>query len=96
MELTGETVEDQIEVVYSGTFPVVQVRTVTIIKRDGVEISRSPSRHVVSPDSDISGESKHVQEICALVHTQEVKEAYAAHIAAQGANMEYAAAQPDH
>ena len=79
--LTEETVQDKIEIV--GDFKHVQVRTATVIKRDGVEISRSFHRHVVAPDSDISGESSQVQAICAAVHTDEVKAAYAAHLAAQ-------------
>jgi hypothetical protein len=82
MALTEETVQDKIEVV--GDFKHVQVRTATVIKRDGVEISRGFSRHVVAPDaSDISGESAEVQAICNAVHTQAVKDAYAAHLAAQ-------------
>jgi hypothetical protein len=81
MALTEETKEDKIEIV--GDFKHIQVRTATVIERDGVEISRSFSRHVVAPDSDISGESSQVQAICAAVHTQEVKDAYAAHLAAQ-------------
>jgi len=81
MALTEETVQDKIEVV--GDFKHVQVRTATVIKRDGVEISRSFSRHVVAPDADITGESSQVQAICAAVHTDEVKAAYAAHLAAQ-------------
>ena len=79
--LTEETVQDKIEIV--GDFKHIQVRTATVIKRDGVEISRSFSRHVVAPDADISGESAEVQAICAAVHTDEVKAAYAAHLAAQ-------------
>ena len=82
MALTEETLNDKIEVVHNGTFPVVQVRSANIIKRDGVEISRSFSRHVVAPDADITGESAEVQAICAAVHTQAVKDAYAAHLAA--------------
>lgn len=39
MALTEETIEDQISVV--GDFKHVQVRTATVIKRDGAEISRS-------------------------------------------------------
>ena len=81
MALTEETVEDKIEVV--GEFKHVQVRTATVIKRDGVEISRSFSRHVVAPDADISGESAEVQAICAAVHTDAIKAAYAAHLASQ-------------
>ena len=81
MALTEETVEDKIEVV--GDYKHVQVRTATVIKRDGTEISRSFSRHVVAPNDDISGESAEVQAICNAVHTDAVKAAYAAHLAAQ-------------
>jgi len=79
MALTEETVQDKIEIV--GDFKHVQVRTAVVIKRDGVEISRSFSRHVVAPGDDISGESAEVQAICNAVHTQAVKDAYAAHLA---------------
>lgn len=83
MALTEETVQDKIEIV--GEFNHVQVVTFTVIKRDGVEISRSsPHRHVVAPDADITGESPKVQAICAAAHTQEVRKAYAEHLAAQG------------
>ena len=81
MALTERTVEDKIEIV--GDYKHIQVRTATVIERDGVEISRSFSRHVVAPDADITGESPEVQAICAAVHTDEVKAAYAAHLAAQ-------------
>ena len=76
MALTERTVEDKIEIV--GDFKHVQVRTATVIERDGVEISRSFHRHVLAPDADISGESAEVQAICNAVWTQEVKDAYAA------------------
>ena len=79
--LTEETVEDKIEIV--GDYKHVQVRSAVIIKRDGTEISRSFSRHVVAPNDDITGESTEVQAICAAVHTQAVKDAYAAHLASQ-------------
>ncbi len=78
MALTEETVEDKIEVV--GDFKMVQVRTATIIKKDGVEISRSFHRHIVTPDADTSGESDDVKAIAAQVHTDAVKTAYAAHL----------------
>jgi hypothetical protein len=81
MALTEETVQDKIEVV--GEYKHIQVRTATVIKRDDVEISRSFSRHVVAPDADITGESTEVQAICAVVHTDAVKAAYAAHLEAQ-------------
>ena len=81
MALTERTEQDKIEVV--GAYKHVQVRTATIIERDGVEVSRSFHRHVVAPDADITGESTEVQAICNAVHTQAVKDAYAAHLAAQ-------------
>jgi hypothetical protein len=76
MALTERTVEDKIEIV--GDYKHIQVRTATIIERDGVEISRSFHRHVLAPDADITGESSEVQAICNAVWTQEVKDAYAA------------------
>ena len=79
--LTERTEQDKIELV--GPYRHIQVRTATVIERDGVEISRSFSRHVVAPDADVSGESPEVQAIAAAVHTDEVKAAYAAHLAAQ-------------
>ncbi len=79
--LTERTVEDKIEIV--GDYKHIQVRTAVVIERDGVEISRSFSRHVVAPDADITGESAEVQAIASAVHTDEVKAAYAAHLASQ-------------
>ena len=81
MALTERTVEDKIEIV--GDFKHIQVRTATVIERDGVEISRNYHRHALAPDADVSGESAEVQAVAAAVHTQAVKDAYAAHLAAQ-------------
>lgn len=82
MALTEETENDKIEVISEGAFKVVQVRTATIIKRDGVEISRSYHRHTVAPDADLTQEDADVVAICTPVFTQAVKDAYAAHMAA--------------
>jgi len=76
MALTERTEEDKIEIV--GPFKHVQVRTATIIERDGVEISRSFHRHVVNPGDDTTNESAEVQAICAAVHTAEIIAAYQA------------------
>ena len=81
MALSESTIQDKIEVV--GDYKHIQVRTATVIKRDGDEISRSFQRHVVAPDADITGESTEVQAICAVVHTDAVKAAYAAMLEAQ-------------
>ena len=78
MALTEETIQDKIEVV--SEFKHVQVRTATIIKKDGKEISRSFHRHIVAPNADISGESTEVQAICNAVHTDAIKTAYATHL----------------
>jgi len=83
MALTETTLEDKIEVV--GDYKNIQIRTATIIKRDGTEISRSYHRHVVSictkasgswADTDISGESTEVQAIANAVWTSTIKTAY--------------------
>ena len=83
MALTEETIEDKIEIV--GDYKSVQVRTATIIKRDGTEISRSFHRHSLScstksgdtwGDTDISGESTEVQAICNAVWTDAIKTSY--------------------
>ena len=81
MALTETTLDDKIEIV--SDFKFIQVRTARVIYDDGTEISRSFSRRVIAPDADITGESTELQAICTAVHTQAVKDAYAAHIAAQ-------------
>jgi hypothetical protein len=83
--LTEATLQDKIEIV--SDYKMIQVRTATVISRDGVEISRSFSRHVVSPLDDISGESAEVKAICAAVHTAEVKAAYTAMLKAQASEL---------
>ena len=74
MALTEETLQDKIEIV--GEYKHVQVRTATVIKRDGVELTRSFSRHVIAPNANISSESTEVKAICNAVHTDAVKTAY--------------------
>ena len=77
MAITKEIVQDKIEVV--GDFKHIQVRTATVIKEDGVELSRSFSRHVVAPDSDSSGESADVKAMVAQFHTDTIKAAFKKH-----------------
>jgi hypothetical protein len=59
----------------------IQVRTDTIIKEDGVELSRTYHRHVVEPDADITNEDQRVKDISATVHTDACKTAWAEMIA---------------
>ena len=69
---------DLIEALKSG---VVQVRTRTAIKEDGVEISSKFARHVVAPGDDYSAEDARVKAICAAMHTADVVAAYKAAVA---------------
>ena len=82
MSLTEETIQDKIEVV--GEYKYIQVRTATVIKKDGTEISRSFSRHIVTPNisaDDLAKESTEVQGIANSVWTDEIKTAYAKKLA---------------
>ena len=79
MALSEETEQDKIEIIKP--FNHIQIRTATIIKKNGVEISRSFHRHVVSPNSDVSGESDDVKALATQFHTDAIKTAYAAHLA---------------
>ena len=82
MALTKSTTNDKIEVLnLAAGYPVVQVRKATIIAEDGVEISRTFHRHVLTPDADLSAEDADVAAIAAAVFTTAVKAAYAAHLA---------------
>ena len=90
MSLSKTIEEDQIEIV--GPFRGIQVRTATVIKEDGKELSRSFHRKVLQPgtldasdnlvDTNLSSESAEVKGIAASVWTQEVKDAYKAHLIA--------------
>ena len=71
----SESIEyDKIEVV--GVHKHVQVRKATVIKKDGVELTRSFERYTLNPNSDISAEPTEVSAVCNAVWTDEVKEAW--------------------
>lgn len=79
MALTKTISNDKIEVLQlAAGYPVVQVRTATIISEDGVEISRTFRRHVLTPDSDLTEEDAGTVAIAKSVFTDEVKAAYEA------------------
>jgi hypothetical protein len=75
MALQEITKVDQIELVETNH---IQVRTATIIERDGEEISRSFHRHVLAPGDDVTNEDPKVQAIANAVWTEEVIAAYQA------------------
>ncbi|MDB4272448.1 hypothetical protein N9875_01335 [bacterium] len=95
MALSKETVVDKIEVLEKGN---VQVRTATRIMEDGVELSSSFNRHVISPQvrtgyekdvsagtwaaTDVTGEDARVAAICTASWTAEVIAAYKAQVIA--------------
>ena len=81
MALTKEIKYDKVEIV--GEYKAVQCREATVISEDGQEISRSFHRHVLTPDSDISGVPQEVQDICNVVWTDEIKTAWTAFRASQ-------------
>ena len=75
MALTEDTIVDSMDVLLDGQ---IQVRVANRVFRDGVEISKSFHRHVVSPGDDLSLEDPRVATIGAVVHTPEVIEAFKA------------------
>jgi len=79
MALTKTTTNDKIEVLQlAAGYPVVQVRTATVIAEDGVEIGRTFHRHVLIPNADLTNEDADVAAIALTVFTDEAKAAYAA------------------
>ena len=87
----SESIEyDKIEVV--GQYKAVQVRKATVIKKDGVELTRAFERYVLQAgtldgndelvDTDISSEPAEVQAICNAVWTTDVKAAWKAKLIA--------------
>ena len=89
MALTETQENDKIEVVNKWN---IQVRNATIIKKDGVELTRSFHRKVLTPgtldasdnlvDTDISGEDADVQAIANAAWTTQVKADYKAFLIA--------------
>ena len=83
MSLTETTEIDRIEVVNKWN---IQVRTATIIKKNGDELTRSFHRKVLVPgtlnssdnlvDTDISKEDADVQAVCNAAWTTQVKNDY--------------------
>ena len=76
----SESIEyDKIEII--GQHKHVQIRKATVIKKDGVELTRSFHRYVLTPDMDLSerSEPNEVVAVCNAVWTQEVKDAWKAY-----------------
>ena len=65
MTLEKKVFVDKLEILPE--YKIVQVRTVTVITDDGVEISRSFHRSVLNPNDDVSGQEPLVQKIFKVV-----------------------------
>ena len=92
MATLTETKEyDAIEIVTN--HKIVQVREATVIKKDGVEISRTFNRYTLEcgsintdkvwTDTDISAETDEIKAVCTAVWTDAVKDAYKAELIKQ-------------
>lgn len=82
MALTKTTKNDKIEVLQlAAGYPVIQVRTATIIAEDDVEISRTFHRRVVTPGDDFLAEQD--ADVLAIIQVTFTAEAQAAYAAAQ-------------
>ena len=79
MALTKETVVDKYEIV--GDYKKLQIRDAVVIKDNGVELSRVYSRRVLNPLNDVSGESTEIQQLTAILWTDEIKTAFSASVA---------------
>ena len=90
MALTETTEYDKIEIVTP--YKHVQVRKANVIKKDGVELTRSFERFVLHAgildasdnlvDTDISSEPADIQAVCNAVWTNDVKAAWKAKLIA--------------
>ena len=93
MAITKTIENDKIEVVNKWN---IQVRTATIIKEDGAELTRSFHRKVLVPGTldasdnlvatNISGEDADVQAICNAAWTAQVKTDFTAFLVANKGN----------
>ena len=90
MALTEPTEYEKIEIVTP--YKHVQVRKANVIKKDGVELTRSFERYVLHAgildasdnlvDTDISSEPADIQAVCNAVWTNDVKAAWKAKLIA--------------
>jgi hypothetical protein len=75
MALTEKQIVDKIEIIENSS---IQIRTATIIEKDGTELTRTFHRHVLSPGDNVSTEDPKVQAIANAIWTEEVIVAYQA------------------
>ena len=78
MALSKEVMCDKYEIVTQ--YKHIQCRTATIVKEDGVELSRSFNREVLTPDMDVSGKHAEIKGMAAALWTDEVKADWFLHV----------------
>ena len=93
MALTETIANDKIEVIDKWN---IGVRKATVIKKDGVELTRTFHRKILTPgildasdnlvDTDVSGEDADVQAIANAAWTTQVKADYKAFLIANKSN----------
>jgi len=69
MALT-ERIEQKLEILPNG---MIQVKNMTVIERDGVEISRINNRKVIDVDDDVTTESARIKAIAPNIWTSQVR-----------------------
>ena len=84
MALAETSAIDKIEIVTVGDYKMIQLRTSTVITKDGVQIAQSYHRRVIVPTDNRSNETSEVQALCNQYHTSSAITAYRAAIAARG------------
>ena len=90
MALAESTEYDKIQIV--GDYKALQIRKATVIKKDGVELTRSFERYTLHPgtldasdnllETDLSAEPTEVSQIANLVWTTTVKDSWKAKLIA--------------
>ena len=76
-----EKIEYKLEII--PPWSIIQCRRADIILKDGVEIARGYHRHVRCPGDDVSSDCQELQDVAGVLWTQDVIDAYQAHMAAQ-------------
>ena len=77
MEIIEKKIIDKIEIVETNS---IQVRTASIIEKDGVQIAKTYYRHVLNPTDSVENEDSRVQAIANAIWTPEVIETYKAYM----------------
>jgi hypothetical protein len=73
MALIEKTIIDRIELTEANT---IQIRTATIIEKDGIQIAKTYHRHVLCPTDNVSNEDARVQAIANAIWTNDVIEEF--------------------